>query len=482
MGKKWLIGLICLGFILTGGKVYGQQVDPFYTKLMAQGERSFLEGRFQDAVEELKVAVFGLGEDKTLKGKAHVYMGLAHYRLKNTEECERELRLAESMFGEEGYNNLEIDQAWRREMEEVLGYFQIAGRTGESQLGLPEAPEREVVPEKVVPEKEEVQDIRDRSVQPAKDPVERLEDQIKAKPQETSAYYELYDLYREKEEASKARKTLEKLVKKNPFEINGFYMLGLIHYQARKYNDAMKNFTKISELATRVDVEEETRMQALAYLILSTHLKGDREEAVDIASQSEPLLTEDRINALDLKTGERARLVRIMEDGRLEGEAKRLESRIKSLQNRIKAMPQEVGRYYELYEIYRDLKDTEEAKKTIQNLLKRNPYEMEGHFLLAKLEYRERQYKGVLKSCRKILEAPDTARVEHSMILKATVYATIALNRLGKQKDTEDYLQYLQRNVSSGELEEILKEEGLEREWARIDSEASETSEKGETT
>ena len=195
------------------------------------------------------------------------------------------------------------------------------------------------------------------------------------------------------------------------------------------------------------------------------------EKAVDLASQSVVLLTEDKLNSLNLKTGERARLLKIMEDGKRQAGAKRLESRIKSLQSRIKAKPQDVGLYYELYEIYRDLKDTKEAKKTVEKLVKKNPYEMEGHFLLAQLEYRERRYKDVLKSCRKILEAPDTARVERRLILGAAVYATIASDRLGKQKDMENYLRYLQQSVSPGELEAILQEEGLEQEWTKINSE-----------
>ncbi len=45
-------------------------------------KESFSNGRFQDAVTEIKVGMFGLGEEPIfLLGEAHIYLALSHHYL-----------------------------------------------------------------------------------------------------------------------------------------------------------------------------------------------------------------------------------------------------------------------------------------------------------------------------------------------------------------------------------------------------------------
>ena len=52
--------------IFNGVALYSQQVDNFYTKQLEQGEKSYLEGQYWDAIKKLEVAAFGLYNEKKL--------------------------------------------------------------------------------------------------------------------------------------------------------------------------------------------------------------------------------------------------------------------------------------------------------------------------------------------------------------------------------------------------------------------------------
>ena len=80
---KYLMFLLILLSILffCDTILQGFQVDSFYLNLLEKGEKSFKEGRFQDAAAELKIAIFGLQKDKSLEGKACIYLGISCYYL-----------------------------------------------------------------------------------------------------------------------------------------------------------------------------------------------------------------------------------------------------------------------------------------------------------------------------------------------------------------------------------------------------------------
>ena len=78
--------LAAFTFVLLNGMVlFSHQVDKFYTKQLEQGEKSYLEGQYGDAIKNLEVAAFGLYNEKKLLAKAYIYLCLCHYDLNDKE-------------------------------------------------------------------------------------------------------------------------------------------------------------------------------------------------------------------------------------------------------------------------------------------------------------------------------------------------------------------------------------------------------------
>ncbi len=121
-----LWGLLLAGVILLGySDLRCQETDAFYKNLFKKGEKSFLAKNYKEAVKELEIAVFGLYKEKELRGKACVYLSLSHYYLKDRKKCEKYLREAFELLGDEGIKNLELDKPARLELEKLIKYFKL---------------------------------------------------------------------------------------------------------------------------------------------------------------------------------------------------------------------------------------------------------------------------------------------------------------------------------------------------------------------
>jgi tetratricopeptide (TPR) repeat protein len=118
--------LLLVGVILIGYSDFaGQETDPFYKDLFKKGEKSFQTKNYKEAVKELEIAVFGLYKEKELRGKAYVYLSLSHYYLKDREKCEKYLREAFELLGDEGLKSLELDKSTRSDLEKLTEYFKL---------------------------------------------------------------------------------------------------------------------------------------------------------------------------------------------------------------------------------------------------------------------------------------------------------------------------------------------------------------------
>ena len=118
------------------------QTDPFYTNLLAKAEKSFLARNYTEAARDFEIAAFGLGGNKTLVAKAHVYLGICRYYSKDIEASEKNMQEAAAIMGDEGLSKLGIHESARPAMEKLLAYFGIAQPQSE-----PLAGEVEVTPQ-----------------------------------------------------------------------------------------------------------------------------------------------------------------------------------------------------------------------------------------------------------------------------------------------------------------------------------------------
>lgn len=313
-----IIGLVVFGGIM----LYGQEAHPFYLDLLRKGEKSFLARNYEDAVRELEIAIFGpLGNTK-LRAKAYIYLSISHYYLENIEKSEKYLKDAENLIENKEFTNLEIAKPVLSEFQELVNYFKRRRIQKERTEGLtlrnrkPEDKKSQNIAERLsINTQEKYQKNDDRN------PVKILEMKIKSDPQNTALYFELFELYRKYNNLRAGKGILKKLIKKNPAEVKGYYLLGIMYYEERKYKDAENNFVKIFELTKNILIDKNLLGEAGAYLILSTYLQGDRKGASMLFAGLMTYLPEEKISSPSLNEKDKAILQEIIETYKRRSEA-----------------------------------------------------------------------------------------------------------------------------------------------------------------
>jgi TonB family protein len=285
-----LMGLILLCGAGLACQGTSQKIDPFYLERLGAGERAFYAGNFETAVEEMKIALIGLGGEKELMAKAHVYLGLSYYQLKNAGEAKTSLRKATSLLDMEDLKALISNEAVWNYLNRVMIDLGIQGPEvrGETALQLRNLEQRQMGSEG------------------GENFVKNLEQQIKSNPRNVSLYYELYEYRMGNANTKEAKKTLEDLIKKNPNEAKAYYLLGRIQYQQRNLKDADQNLQRVFSIQKIVPVEEYVLLEAQAYLMLTTHLRGDRQSSYRMFAEWADRFTDEKIRYLDLEEQDRA--------------------------------------------------------------------------------------------------------------------------------------------------------------------------------
>lgn len=271
-----------------------QQVDPFYRDVLDKGEQLYLEGDYKSAIKKFNVAVFGLHGAYELQAKAYVYLCLSHFYLREKDESQMYLKEAEKLMDIKKLLSLDITDAARNDLERII-YTIKAGSNPVSGLRmLPKLPEEITISNPISDQRQ-------------------LEQSIRKNPRNPSFYYELYNIHRENYNYSGAKKTIEDLVKNIPSEMYGHYLLGIIYYQEKEYDDAIERFKDFYRLSAGVSLKEKILTEVIAYQILSNYLKGNRGKAQEIITQNIASLTSDKNRALPLSEKDKRMLQGIVD-------------------------------------------------------------------------------------------------------------------------------------------------------------------------
>jgi len=300
--KIWVIyALIFIGCVLL---LNAQEIDSFYTRLLNEGEASFRAGNFRKAVKELKVAVFGIEGHGDILGKAHMFLGLSYYYLDQQEESKNHLITAVKLIGMEGISIIELDSEKRGDLFRILAYFGIGKEESLAEAKDTAQPETTADPSGEEP-KEEAS---------LSDKIKELKTYIKDNPKEKEAYYELYEIYLKEKQEKKARKTLENLTKHAPLETRALYLLGVMNFKDRNFKRAEYYFSRIFTISQSSDVPPEITERSRAFHILGFYYRGKKEKAYELAESQQSVLTEEKINQLDLGERNRRVLLEIMKN------------------------------------------------------------------------------------------------------------------------------------------------------------------------
>jgi tetratricopeptide (TPR) repeat protein len=305
-----VIGLLLLWVTVVPCQETSQKIDPFYLQRLDSGERAFMEGDYGKAVEELKIALFGIQEDLQLQAKANFYLGLSYYYLDNTAEAKIRLKEAKDYLGIDGLRALVTDESVWFYFNRVLADLELTEDVQKKPTGM-------VIPQRIPGEKQ-ARETRAESV------IENLEQQIKSNPQNVSLYYDLYKYYKEDGNTKEAKKTLKDLIRRKPTEAKAFYLLGRIQYELRDLKDADRKLRRVFTLQKTVPVDEYVLLEARAYHILNTYLSGDRLRSYQMFAEWADQFTDEKIRYLDLEEKDRAIFMGIAHAEETQAEIERL--------------------------------------------------------------------------------------------------------------------------------------------------------------
>ena len=108
------IFFFCAGFFYLTANANGdagQDVDPFYIKIFNQGKNYFFEGKFKEALENFKVAEFGLLDEKKILTEIYLFYSLAQFRLERLDEARKIIKKFETELNIKNVNTLPIPRS-----------------------------------------------------------------------------------------------------------------------------------------------------------------------------------------------------------------------------------------------------------------------------------------------------------------------------------------------------------------------------------
>lgn len=91
-----LVLMICLSSL-------SHAADPFYTSLLNEGKAFYLAGKYDEALENFKIAEFGLVDEKEIVPGLYFYYSLAQYKKGATGESQALLDKMKAILGEAEY-------------------------------------------------------------------------------------------------------------------------------------------------------------------------------------------------------------------------------------------------------------------------------------------------------------------------------------------------------------------------------------------
>lgn len=98
-----------IGLMMMGFSSLCPAVESFYLKALRDGKTAYHEGRFEQAIDDLKIAEFGLLEDKEHKehlSQLYLYYALCWYKLGKVEECREILNLLKTELNIKELDNM----------------------------------------------------------------------------------------------------------------------------------------------------------------------------------------------------------------------------------------------------------------------------------------------------------------------------------------------------------------------------------------
>jgi TolA-binding protein len=404
--------------LLWAAPVLISQVDPFYLKALADGEKAYAAGDFPAAVQRFEIAAFGLHGDKNALIKAWGYLCVAAYKAGQIEESREVAQKFEEAAGTTDMDSVGLKPEVAADLMKLIKFFKENLQSQGTSVG---------EKTRVLPSSQASQEGSGTTEgKIAADREKSLNDALKADPKNATLYLDLYDFYLIQKKPEKARNILKRLVKKVPEEPRGPYHLAKIYYSERNFKAAAKYFEKVLVLTLKKPGESSLPLASRGHLILCQNALGRKKDVARQCAEFLGVVPDGDTSALDMAERDKAQLKAILAQNRVsptEGKKKpptdaaAARAAIPQPQPESAALrepsrggssaqpPKELALAYGVYDQYLQNDHLSAARRTLQSILRKYPQERRARFLLAKMDYQDEKYKDAQEGFRAVLEA-----------------------------------------------------------------------------
>lgn len=107
------------------------EVDPFYSKIFNEGKDYFMAGKYQEAIENFKIAEFGLlDEPETIK-EVYIYYALAYIQLSRLDEAGKIVKKYSTDLDVKDLTGIPVPRPIKNPGKAMLAAFARAAEPGE---------------------------------------------------------------------------------------------------------------------------------------------------------------------------------------------------------------------------------------------------------------------------------------------------------------------------------------------------------------
>jgi tetratricopeptide (TPR) repeat protein len=138
MDKRRLIVLLCVSLMGAGLFFLYPEAESFYLKTLKEGKTYYNQGRYQQAINQFKIAEFGLLEEKKYLAELYLYYALSYFKLGKVNESRGILKTLQTELKIKAPDNItappQIENDWKLMLLTLKNYDNRSNEKGRKNI------------------------------------------------------------------------------------------------------------------------------------------------------------------------------------------------------------------------------------------------------------------------------------------------------------------------------------------------------------